>query len=122
MRVEGVATPVPVPGCLTSGGDDHWPLGTSTHAATTLSGFFALTLREHPRGYAACMFLGEDLLAYLVLAIGGAMAAGSILALVRPPEVRGEGDLDRAPLGRSLAFAAIGLVGAVWALASLVRG
>lgn len=68
------------------------------------------------------MFLGADLLAYLVLAIGGAMAVGSILALIRPPEVRGEGDLERAPLGRSLAFAVIGLIGAVWALASLVSG
>jgi hypothetical protein len=68
------------------------------------------------------MFLGEDLLAYLVLAIGGAMAVGSVLALVRPPQTRAEGDLERAPLGRSLVFAAIGLVGAVWALASLVGG
>jgi hypothetical protein len=68
------------------------------------------------------MFLGEDLLAYLVLAIGGAMAVGSVLALVRPPETRSEGDLDRAPVGRSLAFAAVGLVGALWALGSLVRG
>jgi len=66
------------------------------------------------------MFLGEDLLAYLVLAIGGAMAVGSILALVRPPDVRNEGDLERPPLGRSLVFAGIGLVGAIWALASLV--
>lgn len=67
------------------------------------------------------MFLGEDLLAYLVLAIGGAMAVGSLLALVRPPGVRSEGDLERAPLGRSLVFAAIGLVGALWALASLLQ-
>ncbi|MEX2294128.1 MAG: hypothetical protein WD691_10120 [Acidimicrobiales bacterium] len=68
------------------------------------------------------MFLGADLLAYLVLAMGGAMAVGSVAALVRPPELRGEGDLERAPLGRSLVFAAIGLFGAVWALASLVLG
>ena len=68
------------------------------------------------------MFLGEDLLAYLVLAIGGAMAVGSILAVVRPPERVREGDLDAAPVGRSLVFAAIGLVGAVWALASLLTG
>lgn len=68
------------------------------------------------------MLLGEDLLAYLVLALGGAMAVGSLLALVRPPEVKAQGDLERAPLGRSLVFAAIGLVGAVWALASLLRG
>lgn len=68
------------------------------------------------------MFLGEDLLAYLVLAIGGAMAVGSVMALVRPPEERKEGDLERAPLARSLVFAATGLLGAVWALASLLRG
>lgn len=68
------------------------------------------------------MFLGEDLLAYLVLAIGGAMAAGSLMALVRPPQERKEGDLESAPLARSLVFAAIGLLGAVWALASLLRG
>jgi hypothetical protein len=68
------------------------------------------------------VLLGEDLLAYLVLAIGGAMAVGSIAALVKPPAKRTEGDLDRAPLGRSVAFALIGLVGAIWALASLVAG
>jgi hypothetical protein len=66
------------------------------------------------------MFLGADLLAYLVLAIGGAMAVGSIAAMVRPPDQRAEGDLDRAPVARSVAFAAIGLVGAIWAIASLV--
>ena len=68
------------------------------------------------------MFLGEDLLAYLVLAIGGAMAVGSIAALVRPPAQRDAGDLEQAPVARSLVFAAIGLVGAIWALASLVAG
>ncbi|HEX4866508.1 MAG TPA: hypothetical protein VFV32_02670 [Acidimicrobiales bacterium] len=68
------------------------------------------------------MFLGEDLLAYLVLAIGGAMAVGSVAALVRPPEARKEGDLERPPLVRSLVFAGIGLIGALWALASLVSG
>ena len=68
------------------------------------------------------MFLGEDLLAYLVLAIGAAMAAGSIAALVRPPAQRDAGDLEEAPVGRSLVFAAVGLVGALWALASLVAG
>ena len=68
------------------------------------------------------MFLGQDLLAYLVLAIGGAMAVGSIAALVRPPQDRAAGDLQEAPVARSIAFAVIGLVGAVWALASLVAG
>ena len=68
------------------------------------------------------MFLGEDLLAYLVLAIGGAMAVGSIMAIVRPPEEMREGDLEAAPVGRSIAFAVVGAIGALWALASLVSG
>ncbi len=69
------------------------------------------------------MFLGgADILAYLVLAIGGAMAVGSILAIVRPPEQVKDGDLEAAPVGRSIAFAVVGAVGAVWALASLIAG
>jgi hypothetical protein len=68
------------------------------------------------------MFLGQDLLAYLVLALGGAMAVGSLAALVRPPQVRGAGDLERAPVARSLVFAAIGLIASIWAIASLVAG
>lgn len=68
------------------------------------------------------MFLGEDLLAYLVLAIGGAMAVGSILALLRPPEEARDGDLEAAPVARSVVFAVVGLIGALWALASLVAG
>jgi hypothetical protein len=63
---------------------------------------------------------GPDLLAYLVLALGAAMAVGSLLAVVRPPDSRAEGDLERAPLGRSLAFAAVGLLAAIWALGSLL--
>ncbi len=66
------------------------------------------------------MLLGENLLPLLVLALGAAMAVGSGLALVRPPASRKDGDLDRAPLGRSLAMMAVGFVAATWALASLV--
>ena len=68
------------------------------------------------------MFLGDNLLAWLVLALGGALLVGNVLALVRPPAEAGEGDLRRAPTGRSLVMAGIGLVAAVWALASLVAG
>lgn len=68
------------------------------------------------------MFLGEDILAWAVLAMGAAMAVGSALALVRPPVERDEGDLPRAPLGRSLVMIALGTVAAVWALASLLTG
>ncbi len=66
------------------------------------------------------MLGGPDLLAYLVLALGAAMAVGSLLALVRPPEGRDEGDLEQAPVARSLLFAAVGLVAALWALGSLL--
>ena len=50
-------------------------------------------------------FLGEDLLAWLVLAFGGAMLVGNVAALVRPPARPRPGELSRAPLGRSLVFA-----------------
>ena len=66
------------------------------------------------------MFLGEDLLAYLVLALGGAMLVGNGVALLRPPPEGRPGELERAPLGRTLAMMAIGAVASVWALASLV--
>jgi hypothetical protein len=66
------------------------------------------------------VFLGDDLLPLLVLAIGGAMVVGPGLALVRPRAEEREGELERPPVGRSLAFMAIGLVGAVWALATLL--
>lgn len=66
------------------------------------------------------MFLGEDLLAWLVLALGAALAIGHALALARPPPAPKQGELARAPLGRSLVMIAIGLLAAVWALASLL--
>ena len=66
------------------------------------------------------MFLGDDLLPYLVLAIGGALFVGNALAVVRPPARPREGELERAPVGRSLLMAGLGLVAALWAIASLV--
>jgi hypothetical protein len=68
------------------------------------------------------MLLGENLLPLLVLAFGAAMAVGSALALVRPPDKHDEGDLVRPPLGRSLVMIVIGSIAALWALASLVAG
>jgi hypothetical protein len=68
------------------------------------------------------VFLGQDLLPLLLLAFGGAMAVGSAVALVRPPEHRSEGDLERPPLARSVAMIAVGTVAALWAVASLVSG
>jgi hypothetical protein len=69
------------------------------------------------------VFLGEDLLPWLLLALGGALVVGNLLALVRPPDrEREEGEYARAPLARSLFMAAIGAVAAIWALASLLDG
>ena len=68
------------------------------------------------------MFLGDQLLPYLLLALGGALLVGNLLALVRPPRQSREGELARAPLGRSLVMIGVGLVTTIWALASLIRG
>ena len=69
------------------------------------------------------MFLGDDLLPFLVLAFGGALFVGNLLAVVRPPQRQlDEANLDRAPVARSLGFAFIGLLAAIWAIASLVSG
>ncbi len=66
------------------------------------------------------MFLGEDLLAWRVIALGGAMCAGNIAALVRPPKKRRDAnDLVKAPILRSLVMATIGGIAALWSLVSL---
>lgn len=67
----------------------------------------------------AGLLLGDDLLAWLVLALGGALAVGNGLALIRPPRDTKPGELARAPVGRSVTMMVVGLVAAVWALASL---
>lgn len=68
------------------------------------------------------MFLGDELPAWLLLAFGGALAVGTLLALVRPPREDAEGELRRPPLARSVIMIAVGGFCAVWALVSLVRG
>ncbi len=69
------------------------------------------------------MFLGEDLLVWLVLAIGGAMAVGNLMAIIRPPvEKIEESDLAKAPLVRSIVFIVVGIVASIWAIASLISG
>ena len=78
--------------------------------------------RQRPARYrAVAVFLGDDLLAWLVLALGGALLVGNVAAIIHPPErPREEGALERAPVTRSVVMAAVGFVAAVWALASLV--
>ncbi|KAA0233322.1 MAG: hypothetical protein JJLCMIEE_00401 [Acidimicrobiales bacterium] len=74
----------------------------------------------------AQLFLGEDLLAWLVLAFGAAMALGTAAALIRPPaERRGRPDREgsareKPSLGLSVALMVMGTVAAVWALATLL--
>lgn len=68
------------------------------------------------------VFLGDNLLAWLVLALGGALAVGNVLALVRPPAAKADTDLERPPVLRTVVMAMVGLVAAVWALASLLGG
>ena len=67
------------------------------------------------------MFLGEDLLAWLVLAFGGAMFVGNVAAVVKPGETpREQGELTQAPKVRSAAMAMLGLAAAVWATITLL--
>lgn len=66
------------------------------------------------------MFLGDNLLPYLVLAIGGALVVGNGLALLRPPSESADDDLVRAPVLRTVVMMLVGLVAAVWAVATLV--
>jgi hypothetical protein len=65
------------------------------------------------------LFGGANLLPLLVLALGGALAVGNCLALLRPPTHGKEGQLARAPVSRSILMMIIGLIAAVWAIASL---
>ena len=64
--------------------------------------------------------LGDDLLPWLLLALGAALAVGTAGALLRPPDQRADGDLARPPLARSLLMIGLGLVAAVWGLATLL--
>jgi hypothetical protein len=66
--------------------------------------------------------LGDDLLPWLVLAFGGAMAIGTATALMRPPPTPREGAAEPPPIskGRAFVFIAVGTIAALWALASLL--
>lgn len=67
------------------------------------------------------LILGDDLLAYLVLAFGGALFVGNLLAVLKPPRPAEQGEeVVRAPLARSLVMAGLGLLAALWGLGSLV--
>ena len=65
---------------------------------------------------------GPDLLRYLVLALGGALVVGNVLALVRPPERPQEGELGRAPVARTVVMALVGGLASLWAIATILSG
>ena len=68
------------------------------------------------------MFLGPDLIAFLMLALGSALFVGNGLAMLHPrSEPRGKNELKRAPIGRSIVMLIVGLVAAIWALATLLQ-
>lgn len=65
--------------------------------------------------------LGPNFLQFLLLALAGALVVGNALALMRPPARRGSsGDLEKAPLTRSVVMIVLGLVVVVWTIATLV--
>lgn len=68
------------------------------------------------------MFLGDDLIPYLVLAVGGALLVGNLAAMVRPRHVGEGGKPVRASARRAVPLALVGLVAAIWALATLLAG
>jgi len=69
------------------------------------------------------VFLGENLLPWLLLAIGGALAVGTTLALFRPPPPDADGIVpERPPLMRSIIMILLGSIAAIWALATLIAG
>ncbi len=65
---------------------------------------------------------GANLLQLLVLAFGGALVVGNGLALLRPPtrSRNRDGELERPAVGRSLVMMGVGLIAAIWAIATLV--
>lgn len=82
----------------------------------------ALRTRHTVGVIAEGLLLGDDLIVWLLLALGGALLAGNVMALLKPPtRPRQEGDLEQAPRSRSILMAAIGLVVTLSALGALIR-
>ena len=65
----------------------------------------------------------DEVLRELLVAMGAALFVGNLLALLRrraPASVTEEGEtLPRAPVGRTVAYLLIGLIVALWGVASL---
>jgi hypothetical protein len=134
MRLGGVGTSAIRMSCATKWGRTSWSSTDNGAAPGVLERFpeeiwlglgslhvvLGQLLGQQDDDSGTPVFLGEDLLAYLVLALGAALFIGNVLAVVKPPDRANEGDLPRAPIARSVVMAVLGLLAAVWALASLV--
>jgi hypothetical protein len=67
------------------------------------------------------MLFGKDFIVWMLLALGGALFVGNLMALIRPPVApRSDDDLQKAPRVRSIVMGTVGLVVAIAALASLI--
>lgn len=66
--------------------------------------------------------LGDNLLQLMLLALGGAMVFGNLGAIMKPRQTQRDGELAKAPVGRSIVMAGIGFIGVFWALVSLLSG
>jgi hypothetical protein len=68
----------------------------------------------------------DEVLRELLVAMGAALFVGNLMALLRrraPASVADDGHaLPRPPVGRTIAFMIMGLVIALWGLASLLAG
>jgi hypothetical protein len=66
----------------------------------------------------------DEVLRELLVAMGAALFVGNLLALVRRRAAVSPGEdgeaLERAPVGRTVAFMVLGFVVAFWGLASLL--
>jgi hypothetical protein len=68
------------------------------------------------------VFLGDKLIVWLLLALGGALFVGNVMALVRPPDVqKNDDDLPAAPRNRSMLMAGVGFLVALAAVAGLLK-
>lgn len=70
------------------------------------------------------LFLGDDLIPWLMLAIGAALAVANLAAHFKPPLVDPKNPNSErrppAPLKRVVPFAVVGTVLAIWAIATLL--
>ena len=72
----------------------------------------------------------DEVLRELLVAMGGALFVGNLMALLRrrapvaarPPDAEGGPALPQAPLARTVTYLVIGFVVALWGIASLVSG